>query len=245
MCKRTCSYKPIQSVLHRIALSSLCLLASTVLAGNDPHYNDAGFFDIHVCNWPDRPLFLMPLFSTERFSEISRIEVLDPNNNFVMDLDLQQFRTIDRKRKPEKRVFIQQMDLPENAVDGWYSANITLKDGNQYVARDYVIHSLLPQVGGQVPGDEVELESVPGELAWEAVSGASYFQVFIRDLWNEGKLIYSSELLKEPRLTIPDGLLESGGYYSWIIHARDINEHILLGDFNHGSLNRPATFSIQ
>jgi hypothetical protein len=45
-------------------------------------------------------------------------------------------------------------------------------------------------------------------------------------------------------LVLPPGLLEKGGYYSWIIHARDTNAHILLGDFNHGSMNTPVTFAV-
>ncbi|MGD2054983.1 MAG: hypothetical protein PVG45_12860, partial [Gammaproteobacteria bacterium] len=42
---------------------------------NDPHYTPAGFFDIHVCNWPDRELFFMPLFSTVRYDEITALDV--------------------------------------------------------------------------------------------------------------------------------------------------------------------------
>jgi hypothetical protein len=43
---------------------------------------------------------------------------------------------------------------------------------------------------------------------------------------------------------LPPGLIEDGGYYSWLIHARDINEDIKLGDFNSGSLSTPVTFSV-
>ena len=43
---------------------------------------------------------------------------------------------------------------------------------------------------------------------------------------------------------LPAGLLEKGGYYSWIVHARDLNEHFMLGDFNHGSLSATVNFSI-
>jgi len=45
-------------------------------------------------------------------------------------------------------------------------------------------------------------------------------------------------------MTLPKDLIESGGLYSWRIHARDINEDIKLGDFNHGSLSPKLTFSV-
>ena len=88
------------------------------------------------------------------------------------------------------------------------------------------------------------LDRVPEKLTWEPVPGAGFYQVFIRDLWNDSKLIHTSKLLTRPELELPPGLLQQGGYYSWIIHARDTNSHILLGDFNHGSLNKSATFLI-
>ena len=230
----------------RAALLSLCCLAGgNGWAGDDPHYTGAGFFDIHVCNWPGRPLFMMPLFSTERFNEIVQIEVFGPDNTFITQLDLKQFRILKRKGKPEKRVFIRQIDMPAHARDGWYSASVTLTDGSEYRAQDYLIVSQLPQVSGRIPANGTVLEQLPGELSWEPVSGAAYYQVFIRDLWDDSRLVYTSKLLQQPRLALPPGLIRRGGYYSWIVHARDTNEHSLLGDFNHGSLNRPATFEVE
>jgi hypothetical protein len=96
-----------------------------------------------------------------------------------------------------------------------------------------------------VPAHEVELQEIPTQLSWDPAPGAGYYQVFIRDLWNEDRLIFSSKLLAEPLVQLPAGLLEKGGYYSWIVHARDLNEHFMLGDFNHGSLSPVVTFSIQ
>jgi len=242
---RTGFRRAAQRMQHPAALLCLyCLACGAVQAGDDSHYSGAGFFDIHVCNWPDRPLFLMPLFSSERFAEIDRIEVFAPDDSFITELDLQRFRILKRKGKPEKRVFIRQIDMPDNATDGWYSARVKLTDGSQYRARDYVILSQLSQVSGRVPANESVLVQVPAELSWEPVTGAAHYQVFIRDLWNDSKLVYTSKLLQQPRLVLPTGLIESGGSYAWVIHARDTNEHSLLGDFNHGSLNRPATFSV-
>ncbi len=227
-------------------LTGLPLSAADPVPKNDrdPHYNEIGFFDIHVCNWPDRSLFFMPLFSTPRFAETEKIEVFYPDGSLLSELDLRNFRKITPKNKPPKRVFMIETDVPPGAPDGWYSARISMKDGNQYLARDYVILDSLPHASGHVPAPDQEVDEVPKELAWDPIPGAGFYQVFIRDLWNDSKLIHGSKLLSESRLALPQGLLEKGGYYSWVIHARDTNEHVLLGDFNHGSLSQPVNFSI-
>jgi hypothetical protein len=186
----------------------------------------------------------MPLFSTARFNEVQSIEVFTPAGELLVELDLERFRTIKRKQQPDKRAFIKQLDVPPASANGWYSARARLANGEEYVARDYVILHTLPQAGGQVPAHEEEIAQVPEKLAWDPVPGANFYQVFIRDLWDDSKLIHTSKLLTRPELELPAGLLQNGGYYSWIIHARDTNSHILLGDFNHGSLNKPATFLI-
>jgi hypothetical protein len=209
----------------------------------DPHYNEAGFFDIHVCHWPDRPIFFMPLFSTEHAEAVRNIEILTPENRPLLQLDLQRYRTIKHKGKPDKRAIINQIDVPKGATDGWYTARVKLHDGRELTARDYVVITRLAQAGGQQPPDG-GMVSLPAVLRWEPVPGASFYQVFIRDLWNDDRLIYTSKLLDRPELQLPPELLEPGGYYSWIIHARDTNEDVVLGDFNHGSLNRASTFSV-
>ena len=229
-------------------LLSLCLLTpGTALAAKpgDGHYNMAGFFDIHVCNWPGRPLFFMPLFSTAGYNDIEKIEILYPDNSLLVDLDLSSYRTISKAGQPDKRVFIKQLDVPTEAMDGWYAARITLNNGKVQKARDYVIISKLARANGQVPGDEQELPAAPEALSWAAVPGAAFYQAFIRDLWDENSLVYSSPLLAETKVVLPKNLLEPGGHYSWTIHARDTNEDLMLGDFNHGSMSSPVTFSVQ
>jgi len=130
-------HQPLRLLREQIVILLLsCVVSGMVLADDDPHYTEAGFFDIHVCNWPDQPLFLMTLFSTERFSEISRIEVIGPDNSFKTQLHLHRYRTLSVQGKPEKRIFIQHDDLPEQAREGWYTANILLKDGRRYQALD-------------------------------------------------------------------------------------------------------------
>jgi hypothetical protein len=187
----------------------------------------------------------MPLFSTERYAEVQSVKVFTPGGELLTELDLQRYRIIKRDNKPDKRVFIQEIDVPAAAENGWYTARTTLLNGDVFITRDYVILHKLPQASGQVPAHEEELAEVPAKLAWEPVTGANFYQVFIRDLWSEDKLIYTSELLTRPELVLPPNLLHRGGMYSWVIHARDTNSHILLGDFNHGSLNKPATFVIE
>jgi hypothetical protein len=54
-----------------------------------------------------------------------------------------------------------------------------------------------------------------------------------------------SSLLPEAELTLPENLIEQGGRYTWTIHARDTNEDFRLGDFNHGSMSKPVSFSVQ
>ena len=86
---------------------------------------------------------------------------------------------------------------------------------------------------------------MPRALTWNRVEGAGYYEVFIRDLWDDNRLIYTSKLLNEPRLELPAGLIRPGGLYSWLVHARDIDRDIRLGDFNRGSMSRPVTFSVR
>lgn len=235
-------------LLATVTLLTLCLHVPKILlaaTSGDKHYSMAGFFDIHVCNWPGRPLFFMPLFSTAGYDDIRQIDILYPDNRLLTRLDLSSYLTISKKDRPDKRVFIKQLDIPTDAGDGWYAASITLTDGKVHRARDYVIISKLARAGGQVPGDNQELPCPPEKLSWQAVSGAAFYQVFIRDQWDNNNLVYTSVLLVEPELALPENLIEPGGLYTWTIHARDTNEDLMLGDFNHGSMSKPAAFSVR
>ncbi|MEN8205878.1 MAG: hypothetical protein ABFS24_07685 [Pseudomonadota bacterium] len=234
-------------ILLLAALSAVCLwpaMATSAPNPEDKHYNKIGFFDVHVCNWPNQPLFLMPLVSTTHYDDIEKVDVFYPDGRQLVELDLSRFRTLESKDAPKKKVFINQIHLPDDAVDGWYSARITLKNGEAHTASDYVVLSKLGRADGQYPGHEQTVASPPQKLTWDPVPGAGYYQVFIRDQWEDNKLIYTSRLLTEPALPLPPDLIEDGGLYSWLIHARDINEDIKLGDFNSGSLSKPVTFSI-
>ena len=54
-----------------VLLFSLSSPDTQSATSGDSHYSSVGFFDIHVCNWPDRPLFFLAVFSTYNFNDIS------------------------------------------------------------------------------------------------------------------------------------------------------------------------------
>ncbi len=211
---------------------------------NDPHYTDVGFFDVHFCSWPDRPPFYLALYSTIHYDNVESIKIIDPNDRVIGELNLDKYRIIKRKNKADKHVFITQIPAPEIEKDGWFKASVKLKDGKSDVASDFVIHQLLPQAKELQPGSNAENVTLPKYLNWEKIDGAAYYQVYIRDLWDGEKLIYTSILLDNNTIKLPNDLLQPGGYYSWRVHARDMNGHIQLGDFNIGSLSKRARFSV-
>ena len=208
----------------------------------DPHYTDGGFFDIHVCNWPGRPLFFLTLWSTTKYDTLTRVEIMAPDGKKFGELDLTKYRLLKIKNKPDKRVFIKQFDIPKGLGNGIYTAKATFKDGKEFIAKDYVIIEAMQRANNTHPAPNEENVPVHSTLKWDPVPGARYYQVFLRDLWL-GKTILESKFLQIPELKLPDGLLQSDGLYEWRIHARDVNGHTLLGDFNHGSLTEKMEFS--
>ena len=228
-------------------LATSCLLSEPVHAGNegDPHYTPAGFFDVHVCNWPENPRFLMTLFSTQNFGEVAKVSVFAPDGKFIGDLDLNRFRAFKTQSGQAKRAFIAHFDLPGKVIDGWYRAEVGLKDGSRFEARDYVVHQFMAQPTGTqpVPGASDVPASI--ELRWDPIPGAKYYEVFLRDDWAAGTEVTASGLLTAPRFVPPQGLLQPGGEYVWRIHARDSNGNVLLGDFNHGSLSPEMRFTVK
>jgi hypothetical protein len=210
----------------------------------DPHYTEAGFFDLHVCNWSDRPPFYMAVFSTRRFDEVSGVDVYRPDGRLLGSVDMSTYIPKASTGQPEKRVYITHFPIPTDARDGWYTARIRLTDGGSYLAKDFVIHSLLPLADGFSPSDGAELPSPPLKLIWRPVAGAQRYMVTIRDRWQDDRSIYTSGLLSQPELTLPQNLLARGGWYAWRVHARDVSGHSLLGDFNDGSLSGETSFTI-
>ena len=121
------------------------------LLDQDPHYTAVGFFDMHICNWPDRPRFFKILFSTEKFADITAMEVFDPSGHSVTVLEKNRFMLLKRKNKPEKRVFLVDLDVPDSATTGWYTINVKTADGKQYVAKDYMPLARIKRVSGLTP----------------------------------------------------------------------------------------------
>ncbi len=227
-----------------LSLASLSIRAADApLLKQDPHYTEIGFFDIHICNWPERPHFFKILFSTEKFDEIAEMEVFDPAGSPLAILDKSRFLKLHRKDKPEKRVFIVDLDLPDSAKTGWYTIKVKTIDGRQYSASDFVPLTRLGRVTGMSPSSETEAISLPVTLRWKKLPGAGFYKVFVRDEWT-GEIVYQSKLISNNEHEVPAGKLQPEGYYSWVVHARDLNEHILLGDFHMGSRSKKAYFSL-
>lgn len=209
----------------------------------DPHVNEMGFFDMHLCNWPDRKRFFKILFSTARYDDVDRMEVFTPEGDSLAVLGKKGFMHLRRKNKPDKRVFLLNLDVPDTATTGWYSIKVYDKKGQEYQAQDYVIMSRLQRAGGMSPAGDTEKVSLPVTLKWTAVPGANWYKVYVRDVWTD-EMVFSSKLVSKPVVEIPADKLEPGGDYSWSIHSRDTNEHILLGDFHMGSMSEKALFSV-
>lgn len=231
-------------LLCALAVGWLSWSAAHAGTEGDPHYTPAGFFDTHVCNWPDKPRFLMALFSTARYGEIDRVTVHSPNGARVGDLDTSVYRSFKAPSGETRRVFISHLDLPASAVDGWYRAEITLKDGSRFEARDYVVHHFMPQASGISPVPGAQDVPASAELSWDPVPGARYYEVFLRNDWDDTPAT-ASGVLTETRFKPPADALRSGGDYVWRIHARDSDGNVLLGDFNHGSLSPEMRFSVK
>lgn len=245
MCNRN---RNILNVLFGVCLSfglTKLVFASEIIPApeDDPHSTKVGFFDIHVCNWPDQPLFFLTLFSSYQYQDIAKVEIFTPQGSRIGELDFNKFRIIEKKGKPLKKAFIKHFDIPKGAGDGWYYTHVTMKDGKVYEAKDFVVLRKMERASNPVPKVGSENIALPEKLTWDKIPGAKYYRVFIEDAW-EGTSILASDLLDKPELILPKDLLKAGGYYSWRIHARDVNENVLLGDFNHGSLTDPMTFSI-
>lgn len=186
----------------------------------------------------------MVLFSTTQFSEVVSVQVRDPKDHLLGNLDMQRFETLKTPQGAEKRVFISHFDVPPKAVNGWYRALIKMRDGKIQKARDLVKVMRMDLPSGYLPADQAHLVNPPSELRWNAIPGAHFYQVTIRDVWQNGQRIFKSKLLTEPSVSLPPGLLQQGGSYTWKVHARDVNEDKALGDFNHGTLGPNVAFSV-
>jgi len=225
-------------------LFSRSTLAVDDLIQSDPHRAPSGFFDIHICNWPDRPPFYLTLFGTEQYDDIASIEIFSPDNSKVGELDLKKFSVAKKQVGPERHVFLTQLKIPEDKIDGWYSAKINFKNQPSQTAQDFVIHQTLGRAASLIPENHAEDIKRPETLSWDAVPGATLYKVFIKDMWAGGEIIHTSKLMTTHSYELPQDMIKPGGYYAWRVHARDLNEHVQLGDFNAGSLSEWVEFSV-
>lgn len=249
----TARYKLLDGALCAVLMTGLGIFCSGIAAAAqpvpapapDPHYTQAGFFDLHVCTWPDRPLLFLMLFSTYEYDKVRSVEVFHPDGRLLAKIGTDKYRVVLKKDKPEKRVFMKIMDVPEGAADGWYSALVTMKDGTQYQAKDLVAIAPMEIPSGFSPPHQAENIKMPQALTWKPVPGAKAYQVYIKDIWNGEQDVMPSKIVTEARLELRAGILNAGGYYKWRVQARDVNENVLLGDFNHGSLSDWSEFSVE
>ena len=161
----------------------------------------------------------MTLFSSELYADIASVEVFDPQGGALGTLDLSNFLELKREGKPDKRVFITNLPVPEDAGDGWYSARVTLRDGSRVAAKDYLVLIPLDRPSGLSPSNGAQIDDLQPVLSWQAVIGAQFYQVYIRDLWEGEKLIHQSALISVPHYQVPADVLRPGGLYSWKVHA--------------------------
>lgn len=237
----------LMKILSSLAVLLMLAVGNSV-AGNadhpdDSHYTDSGFFDIHICNWPNRKPFYLALYSTRQFKALKSVDLLDTKGEKFASLDLSKYKVVNFEGKAEKRIYMTQIPRPVNYSDGWFSAKISLGD-KVHTAQDWLEHGVLPRAKNLQPANGEELTDLPKVLRWSAIEGAQYYMVFIKDIWGRDELIFTSDLLTETELVLPEDLLEYGGFYSWRVHARDINGDIKLGDFNIGSLTSWQQFTI-
>lgn len=211
----------------------------------DPHYTEIGFFDIRICHWPDRPPFMQVLFSTTKYDVVRDVEVLNPDGRRIARVAFDRYRLIKQKDGSEKRVFITPFPLTPDAKGGWYTGRITTVKGKVYLAKDLVTIKTLPIARNLKPVTDSENISLPSHLSWDPVPGAKAYQVFVHDIWEGETLIFRSPHLSESRVKLPEMLLKRDGYYMWRVHARNVDEDIDFGDFNHGSLTPFSKFSVK
>jgi len=208
----------------------------------DSHYTPAGFFDMHVCNWPEKGVFYMSVFSSVKYDNVKQVEIFDAKDQRLGEVDWTRFR--DHPKQKGKRIYITHLPMLEQAKDGWFTSRIHMKDGSTILSKDYLIHGAMAFADKLEPFDQSVLAEPPKEFKWTPPAGSTHWVVTIRDAWDNDAVVYTSGALTEPVLKIPDGVLKKGGAYSWRVHSRDGNGNILLGDFNHGSMSRVTHFNV-
>jgi hypothetical protein len=208
----------------------------------DPHYTEAGFFDLYYCNWSDRPRFFKVVFTSTRFADVQSVEVFDPLGRPFASVDLDDFGVMKRKRPddPEKRGYFQDRPVKGDELPGWYTARITMTDGRVIEARDRV-ELRAPEYPANLRAEHRDGATV---LRWDAPAGTVRYKVYVRDPWQDNRIVLESPLLARPEFEIAPGALAPGATYTWRVHARDAHEDPELGDFNAASMSTRSEVSV-
>ncbi|KHF24536.1 hypothetical protein [Solemya velum gill symbiont] len=226
-------------------LSLLCFVFFAPLNAaetDDPHYSKAGFFDLHLCHWPDRPPFFKAVFSTFEFDNLKYVSIENPDGSEITKLDTSSFIEF-RSKGRKKRAFLQDHELADTPKAGWYTAKIHLKDGTVVEAKDYVDPGQLP-LAEKIYPEEAQEVTLPVTIRWKPIEGATHYKLVIRDIWNNRKIAFRTKVITDTEVTVPDGKLEVDGEYEWLVHARDVDGDPILGDFNLGSQTAYSTFTV-
>ena len=243
--------KPLKTTYKALLIFLATLVSTSSFAAQettDKHKDSLGFFDIHYCNWPDRKPFLMLVYATHRHDDIESIEVYDPARNSLGKMNLNKFRyipatVVKNKSIEDKKVFINQIPIPRNTIKGEFTATVVTNNKQIHHYADWMF--LDKKVGSakiDFPTNKASNISKTPILKWQAPENGQYYQVFIKDNWT-GKSIYSSKTLNKTEFKVPDKLLKNDGWYAWKVHAKDMDETILYGDFNAGSLSEYHSFT--
>lgn len=190
----------------------------------------------------------MLLYATHHYQEIEDLTIFKPNGEVLTHIDKSKYRylptaIVDGKTIPDKKVFINQIPVTNQDEDGVYSAVIATMNGLKHHYHDLVeTEQLIALPTLSSPSHQSADISLTPTLKWGQVKGAKLYQVFIKDNWT-GKTVLTSKMLSETNFTVPNDLLKSGGWYAWKVHARDMDETKIYGDFNAGSISRTALFS--
>jgi hypothetical protein len=145
-----------------------------------------------------------------------------------------------RDADPEKRAYFQDRAATGDELPGWYTARITLRDGRVIEARDRV------ELRAPVYSENLRTENRAGRTAlrWDPPPGTVRYKVYVRDSWQDNRIVLESPLLAQPEFEIPAGALGPGDTYTWRVHARDAHEDPEFGDFNSASMSVPAALVI-
>jgi len=64
------------------------------------------------------------------------MNVFTPDNQLLVSLDKNKFKHLKRKNKPNKKVVMLEIDVPDSAPTGWYSIDAKAKNGRKYQAKE-------------------------------------------------------------------------------------------------------------